>query len=286
MTVETEPQVQEEVAVLDSLKLPAAVISDVHGNLEAFLAVLGDIDKRGIETILNCGDLVGYGPNPCECIELARERVRLSVKGNNDVDAIDLNRIMGNTNLQEHARASLTWTSYQLSPDDKQYLSGMLLTECVGDVVISHASAVPEDRQKFLYMDVPPRGVDYAKYVKLMKKRNLEYLRSIDKRALLFGHSHIPGFFADVEALMTQQMKYDKNGKVVETTFPLTSDGCLVNVGSVGQPRDHDPRASYGIYTGKSVTIVRVEYDFHETQQKILKAGLPEIHATRLESGR
>jgi len=239
-----------------------AIIADIHGNLTAFKAVLNDLEKNGgFDRIWCLGDTVGYGPEPDGCIELLKQYNHVCVAGNHDWAAIG-NIDTGDFN--EDAAQANRWTSSQLNPFDKDYLSSLKLTVVEDSFTLAHGS---------------PREPIWE-YL-LSTKSALENFNYFETSFCLVGHSHIPLIFEkDKDGVNLQELS---DG----TAIHLDENRLIINPGSVGQPRDNDPRASYAIYDDTSRTIYhfRVEYNVKETQQKMIEAGLPEFLVQRLSHG-
>ncbi|MDO8716556.1 MAG: metallophosphoesterase family protein [Dehalococcoidales bacterium] len=241
-----------------------AIVSDIHANLEAFTAVLEDIEKRGgVEKLCCLGDIVDYGPNPHECIELLRLRDHIAVSGNHDLAAIGK---MDATDFYPDAVAANLWTGRQLTPTDIDYLQGLPSVIELDNFTLVHAS--PRN-PSWEYVTSPE-----------VAGENLPYFKS---PSCLVGHTHRPVIF-----------RYQGNGGCSMDKFPddnelaLGRDRLMLNPGGVGQPRDGDPRASYAIYNSESMVIrlYRVAYDIAATQAKMLKCGLPVGLISRLSYGR
>ncbi len=238
-----------------------AIISDIHANLEALEAVLADIKKEKVDKCVCAGDIVGYGANPHECIELTREHCPVCVAGNHDFATIE------KTNIEffnQYARQATLWTRQNITEDDRKYLESLPL---VADV---------DDRFTLVH------GTLYAPalfdYIQTTFDAYLS-LQVLQKPLCFVGHSHVPiSFFLD--------------DAVTYSTDPVIKlkEGvkAIINVGSVGQPRDDDPRAAYAIYdTEKNLVVIkRIEYDVEKAIKKIRDAGLPEILGERLRYGR
>jgi diadenosine tetraphosphatase ApaH/serine/threonine PP2A family protein phosphatase len=238
------------------------VISDIHANYTALRAVLQDAGPTDETWCL--GDLIGYGPDPNAVIEQVRELPKLTcILGNHDV------AILGRMALEAFngdARRSLTWTEEVLTADNMEFLQTLPQTAVVrGDVTLSHGS---------------PRDPVWEYVLNTLSARlNFDHFET---PYCFVGHSHIQCIF--------QQDK--KNDRV---TMDITKEGelfslnlrAILNPGSVGQPRDRDPRAAYAIYDNRKGTweARRVAYDFTEVQGRIREAGLPEKHAMRLAEG-
>jgi diadenosine tetraphosphatase ApaH/serine/threonine PP2A family protein phosphatase len=245
------------------------VITDSHANLEALDACLGDARDRGFDQTLVLGDLVGYGPDPNLVVErvLALEPLAV-VRGNHDKVACGLEQAEG---FNAVARSAARWTLDVLTPANREWLAALPEGPTIVDdlVEICHGSPFDEDAYIFDELDA----------VRALK---------VSTRALcLFGHTHYPVTFQlSAEA-------FDTVGPAVasESELPLKEGAkYLVNPGSVGQPRDGDPRAAYAIVDTSNgrqrVELFRLNYAVEETQAKIVAAGLPEVLAQRLAVGR
>lgn len=237
-----------------------AILGDIHANLEALSAVLADAAENGVDTYVCVGDIVGYNADPAACLEIIRERCEAVVRGNHD------HYVAYDECLEDfHPLAAnvIDWTRQQLSRDQIQYLKNLRLSRMVDGFTIVHST-----------LDMPEKWG----YVidALDADANFNYQTS---SVCFHGHTHVPVVF-------------ERQGRVVRSSFTTfrTTLGrkCFVNTGSVGQPRDGDPRASYVIYepSARRIDLRRVEYDIATTQRKILEAGLPERLARRLEHGK
>jgi len=242
--------------------MKAAIISDIHSNLEALLVVLKDIKKRRLKSIFCLGDLVGYGANPNECVDLCIKESKLIVAGNHDWAAVDKTDI---STFNPVAAEAIKWTQDQISKESTSKLKGLELTKRMDNLLLVHAT--PKDPAKWGYLFT-------------LEEFEKEFAQ-FDEQICFIGHSHIP-------AAVFQ----DANGYcdlVRDNPFPIVAKRkYVVNVGSVGQPRDLDPRASYAIYDGNknNIEIVRLDYNIPLAQQKIIMGGLPEVLADRLLAGR
>jgi predicted phosphodiesterase len=246
-----------------------AIISDIHSNLEALSAVLSEIESLGIQTTLSLGDIVGYNASPNECIELLKEKAIPSVMGNHDECAAGITEPL---NFTETAKKAILWTQSELTEDNRSYLKQLpRMTFLDNTFTALHATVV--DTSTYV------RTEDKAKESLSLLEEMLPDSKS--NQLCFFGHTHIKGAFI-----------MDSNGDVRKTndeTVDITDDKkLLINPGSVGQPRDLDPRASFAVLdTDKAqLEFKRVAYDIKGTQKRILKAGLPKILADRLADGR
>ena len=239
------------------------VLSDIHANLEALEAVLADVDRAAYDSLLVLGDLVGYGADPGAVIDRIVALAPLAIiRGNHDKVCAGLEPA---DTFNELARWSITWTAAQLTPQQMQYVTDLpkgpqLVTP---ELEICHGAPFDEDYYIFEGSDA------------------LRAMNSASARICLFGHTHLPGVFA--------RRGDDEPGPPSpegDLQLPVRSR-TLINVGSVGQPRDGDPRAAYGIVDlGRNMlSLRRVEYDIEAAQEKIRRAHLPERLAARLATG-
>ncbi len=238
------------------------IISDIHANLTALNAVLADAEPY--DRVWCLGDVVGYGPDPNECIERVKSLPGLKcVKGNHDaaiIGDIDINSF----NLE--ARASLQWLESELKPANRRWLSNLGERLEFRDITIVHGS--------------PSNPVwEYIMDRKAAKKNMSEF----STKVCLVGHTHVPQIY-EFQADTSGEIRHRQ--PALDETFQINHKS-IINPGSVGQPRDHDPRSSYLIYNSDDESWVyhRVEYDITKVQDRILAAGLPQRHASRLKSG-
>ena len=243
------------------------ILADIHGNWEALSAVLEHASAEGVDRFVCLGDVVGYNANPHECVEKIRSLDCLSiVKGNHDYYAANDEFMLG---FNPQAFLAVKWTRENLTAEDRKWLEDLPMT---GDVLLSeppvHFSLVHGT------LDNPP---DWG-YV-LNDFYAGESMKQQWTQLCFFGHTHVPAVY--------EQTMTELRGAFQEKI--QLEDGCkyLVNVGSVGQPRDRDPRAAYGIYDVEQNLIVlhRVKYDIATAQEKIRAACLPGRCADRLEFG-
>jgi diadenosine tetraphosphatase ApaH/serine/threonine PP2A family protein phosphatase len=240
-----------------------AIIADIHSNLDAFQAVLEDISVRGaVDEIWCLGDIVGYGPEPRQCIELVKRYCAVCVTGNHDLAAIGKMEL---AYFNPAAAEACLWTARELNPVDARYLGELPLKVTRDDFLLVHGSPAEP-------------ALEYIISASIAEKN---FALFTDKFCLV-GHSHVP-------------MAYKEEGHTSSTIHLTEGVGLvmrrqrmIVNPGSVGQPRDGDPRASYAIYDseGKMLRLHRVEYNIGATQGKMMQAHLPVHLITRLEQGR
>ncbi len=261
--------------------MPTAVISDIHGNAVALRAVLADIAERGIDRIICLGDIIGYGPDPLECVDLVREKCAWSLMGNHDFGVL-----YEPTNFNPGAEAAAYWTRDQFDnePDDalraERYdFLGRLRVRVVdpvlggngdGGVLCVHASP-RRPINEYIFPDDATEAPE----------KMASIFERVDRVALC-GHTHVPGVFTDDPDFFPPR----ELGDPPRYTFS-DDEKIVINVGSVGQPRDNDPRASYAILHDDAVEFVRLPYDIDETANKI--KSIPELHdwlGDRLYDGR
>jgi predicted phosphodiesterase len=238
------------------------IIADIHSNIEAFQTVLADAESRGkFERIWCLGDVVGYGPDPVPCIALLRRYLHLCVAGNHDRAVVDWLDIR---DFNPHAAMAIRWTALHLSNDEVAYLSQLPEKAESGDFVLVHGSL----RQP----------VD--EYVTSDEVASATF-RLMRHRLCLVGHSHFS--FLCRESVGGPTFEALPEGKPLE----MGKERWIVNPGSVGQPRDGDPRAAYVLYDDVAHSLIawRVEYDIASVQRKMHDAGLPELLADRLSVG-
>lgn len=244
-----------------------AIIADVHGNLVAFQAVLRDVEGRGgCDEIWCLGDVVGYGPEPQACIELLNQNKHICVAGNHDWAAIGKIDI---SDFNPYASQAILWTREQLSADDTDYLQNLPERIAKDEFTLVHGSP---RHPIWEYLDM-----DW-----LSTKDIEENFNSFDTRFCLVGHSHKPMVFGQ-----DSEGSYSITGIPDEIKLGSENSRLIINPGSVGQPRDGDPRASYAIYDSEARTVYhyRVDYDVTATQQKMTEHGLPLSLIERLSYG-
>jgi diadenosine tetraphosphatase ApaH/serine/threonine PP2A family protein phosphatase len=240
------------------------IISDLHANLHALDAVLADAKTVGYDATLVLGDLVGYGADPSAVIArtLALEPAAI-VRGNHDKVAAGIESA---ELFNDIARRSIEWTAQQLSPAELTTLSDLPKGPCQLTSTFELCHGAPFDEDYYIFdADDASRAIGAAK-----------------SRICFFGHTHLPALFATGD----DPVRASEDGAEDELALP-TSGPALINIGSVGQPRDGDPRAAYGVLdvTRHTLRLRRVTYDIAGAQARIIKAGLPEWLALRLERG-
>jgi predicted phosphodiesterase len=255
-----------------------AVISDIHGNLEALQEVLRDIERQRVDEVFCLGDVVGYGPNPCECVKLVRDHCRMVLLGNHDQGAL-----FDPDGFNVGAERAIKWTRAQLEHHDRlprnaadqlaDFLGELRRSHGDGDLLYVHGSA--------------RRPIDeYVFPEDIYNPLKMEHIFELVPRYCFQGHTHIGGVFtADPDfRYVKDNLAADQDEWQVE--LPSASKA-MVNVGSVGQPRDGDRRACYAIVEDDSVRFRRIEYPFDVTCRKIHAIGdLDNVLGDRLTQGR
>jgi predicted phosphodiesterase len=239
-----------------------ALITDIHGNLEALDKVIQRIETEHCDKILCLGDVVGYGPFPNECLVRVKERVDGVIVGNHDAAAIAMTDTL---DFNENAEKAIIWTRRQLSSASQDYLSHFLVSITENDAMFIHAS--PHNPTQWNYI--------------LTDKDIQEAFSALNQKICFFGHTHYPiGYRLDSNLsnftfLYGNEIVFEKGARY------------LVNVGSVGQPRDGNPLAAFGIYDSDNGRYhhVRVEYDVQKTQIAMEKFHLPRFLIQRLQWG-
>lgn len=239
------------------------IFSDVHGNLEALEAVLAAMAKEGVERYWCLGDVVGYCANPNECVARVRQVSEVVVIGNHDAACVGAEEIV---NFNPHARDAVLWTMQHLTPENRDWLRRLPLTESREGVLLVHSS--PFEPANWHYIHTRTHVGEMAKG-----------FTSTKANCAFVGHSHQPLIFVKKEEefyrFLGDRLKLEDGSRY------------LINVGSAGQPRDGNPKASFVIYDPEAgeISVFRVPYDITATQRKIREAGLPSILADRLATG-
>lgn len=250
-----------------------AIISDVHSNLEAFESVLNDIQEQNAEEIYCLGDLIGYGPNPIECVDLMMNdpRRKICLLGNHDQASL-----FDPSGFNPAAEKAIYWTREQLEKASDARRSERW--DFLGTLPRCHKDP------PFLYVHGSARNPlsEYVFSDDIIERGKMEKLFALIPKYCFQGHTHVPGIF-------TEENRYLRIQDLDSNTYPLGDQKLMINVGSVGQPRDKDPRACYVIYDLDKSTIEyrRVEYDCAATCAKIL--AIPDLDnflGERIKQGR
>ena len=237
------------------------VLGDIHSNIEALRTVVQDACRHGFDETVSVGDVVGYGADPSACIAFLRDLSATVVMGNHDQAVIGQLPI---DTFNAYARQAVEWTAGRISSDEKAFLTALPFVNRQDGYVVAHGTL--HKPEEFGYL--------------LTRADAADSLAVLDRPVCFLGHSHLP-----VWARMNGEEM-----EVGQTPVAPVQPGrpVLVNVGSVGQPRDGDARAAYCIYDSEKgeATLHRIAYDLEETGRKIRAAGLPDILADRLVVGR
>jgi predicted phosphodiesterase len=241
-----------------------AIISDIHANIEALEAVIGDINQQGIDAIICLGDVVGYGANPNECVAVVSKQCPVTLLGNHDAAAL------GNLSTEHfniHAKLAIEWTVDHLNSKSSSFLDGLPLAKNSASQTYVHAT--PYEPKMWYYIT----SLEEAAF-------NFQHFSS---QFCFVGHTHIPIIIVldNKSELYVHQEPQIDYGDLNDSRF-------LINVGSVGQPRDHNPDACYGILDDKEKVFCyrRVKYDISKAQAKMKKIKMPEFLIQRLAEGR
>lgn len=237
-----------------------AILGDIHGNIEALKAVVEHAETQNVTHYASVGDIVGYNAAPAECIELVRTLGCICVRGNHDHYCSNDESLR---DFHPEAASAIEWTRAQLSEEQKASLRDLRLARTIEGFTLVHSTLDEPERWGYVFDT-------------LQAESNFNY----QSTAVCFhGHTHVPVVF-------------QKMGRVTRSDFgqvrATLGTKFFINVGSVGQPRDRDPRAAYATYQVESrlIELHRVPYDIPTTQRRILDAGLPERLALRLSLGR
>lgn len=240
--------------------MTTAILSDIHGNLDALEAVLAVLDERRPTRVLCLGDVVGYGANPNECVAKIRERCEVALLGNHDAASTGGPEA---ARFNVHARTAALWTAKVLTPAHRDWLRALPLTHSFASFLCVHASPAS------------PRSWEYV-FDRYDADPQFQYF---EEPACFIGHTHQPAAY---------ELRESGCVPVTSPRLRLSPERrYIVNVGSVGQPRDRDPRASFVLFHegAAEIEFLRVPYDIEAAQRKILDAELPPFLAARLATG-
>ena len=249
-----------------------AVISDIHGNYEALMMVFQHIKEQSADEIICLGDIIGYGPDPVKCLDQVMENCQLTILGNHDQAAI-----FDPEGFNPVAMKAIFWTRDQLENDNANLAKSDRRWDFLGELPRRH------DEGKYLFVHGSPRDPtnEYVFPEHIYEKSRMQMLMKRFEQYCFQGHTHIPGIFTESGSFLEPRQQ--------DNFFRLTTDKCMINVGSVGQPRDEDPRACYIILDTDENTVRyhRVEYDVESTRQKIHAiSDLDNMLGDRLLTGR
>ena len=242
--------------------MSTAVISDIHGNATALRTVLADIATRGVARIVCLGDTVGYGPEPLECVDLVRQHCAWTLMGNHDYGVL-----YEPTNFNPSAEGSAFWTREQFDREPNEALRAERY-EFLNRLKVRVAESIGENGKSIPLLAVhgsPRRPINEYIFPQDVQDApdKLEAIMDRIQRLCVVGHTHVPGVFTD-------EPDFYPPGELGEIGYKyLEGERAIINVGSVGQPRDYDPRASYVILHDDRAEFVRVAYDVEDTARKI-----------------
>jgi len=240
-----------------------AIISDIHSNLEALQAVLDDIEQEQVDQVVCLGDVVGYGPNPNECLELVRQHSEIIITGNHDFACIETSELYY---FNKYAKEAIEWTLTVITNENLQYLSDLPFDAKIDDYYLVHSN--PLD----------PQSWDYI----LSRDDARSNFPEFEEQICFIGHSHHPIIYIEDQDGGDLTSSRDNRIQIEE------GRRYIINVGSVGQPRDGNPDAAYGIIDtmNQHYELKRVSYNVHQTYQKMIAVHLPQFLADRLLIGR
>ncbi len=236
------------------------LISDIHGNFEALTAAIDFLKDQKVDKFFCLGDTVGYGAEPSRCLKKVLDTDCDMIAGNHDLAAVGKISI---DYFNIFAKESTLWTQRHMTKEDKGVRAGQPLVKTCKGFTLAHGS---------LYK---PDAFDYIQTI----VDAIYSFRKLTEQILFIGHSHVPVTFVEGDSI---------SFSINERIQIEAGKRYIINIGSVGQPRDEDPRSCFAIYDtdAKVVRICRVPYDMQSTCAKIIEAGLPEINAERLKIGR
>ncbi len=246
-----------------------ALISDIHSNLEALEVVLADIKAQGISEVFCLGDIVGYGPNPRECIDLVMG-CKVCLLGNHDQGAL-----FDPEGFNTGAERAIFWTREQLENPGGNSGAGSRRWDFLGELPRNYQEG------KFLFVHGSPRNPlnEYVFPEHIYNRRMMEKIFALIEQYCFQGHTHVPGVFTEDCQFFSPEE--------IDCEYPLGEKKLMVNVGSVGQPRDGDPRACYVVLDDERIRFRRVDYPFEETIRKIYDIpDLDNFLGDRLRDGR
>ncbi|RME72483.1 MAG: metallophosphoesterase [Planctomycetota bacterium] len=252
-----------------------AIVSDIHSNLEALTAVLADMERRGVREVVCLGDVIGYGPSPAECLQLAIERFRVTLCGNHEWallnEPLGFHRVAREAILWQRAQLEPRWYTSKRRADRWSFLRSLPLVHRRGKLLFVHASPSHPTDEYLLRTDID----------EILHELGPKLRRAFDKTSWVtfVGHTHYPGIFTEDAHFLVP--------KAIDGRYRLEPGRkAIVNVGSVGQPRDGDPRACYVTLSEGVLRFHRIEYDVRETVRKVAATGtLDRSLGERLLSG-
>jgi len=246
-----------------------AIISDIHSNLESLQAVLADIQSQSVDEVICLGDIVGYGPNPSQCIDTVMQ-CKVCLLGNHDQGAL-----FDPEGFNTGAERAIFWTRQQLENGDGDGTDRLRRWEFLGKL----PRVLQDEDLLFVHGSARNPLNEYVFPEDIYNRRKMEKIFALVRRCVFQGHTHVPGVFTErCNFLSPDQINYE---------YRIGGEKAMINVGSVGQPRDGDPRSCYVILEDDSVRFRRVQYPLDETIRKIYE--IPELDnflGDRLRDGR
>ncbi|RKX28395.1 MAG: metallophosphoesterase [Candidatus Zixiibacteriota bacterium] len=242
--------------------MKVALISDIHGNLEALSAILREIEQLQVDDIFCLGDVIGYGCDPGACLDLVDKYASVKLMGNHEFAVL---KRLSTDSYTPAAKVSTEWTKQQLTDRELTMIAEYQMLHEFEGITLVHSSPVAPDKwQYILSADQAEPAFDH-----------------FSGNICFYGHTHMPMIFREMpDSSPRQQTGHDFD--------PADDTRYLVNIGSVGQPRDNDPRACFVSYDleNSEIKFHRVEYDITKTQGKMTNAELPDVLVQRLAVGR
>jgi predicted phosphodiesterase len=241
-----------------------AIISDIHANYEALEAVLSDSGQQKVDEVVCLGDIVGYGANPNECIELVKKNCPLRILGNHDAAAVGL---LSTDHFNVHAKIAIDWTVENLTADAQSFLRSFPLKK---------------SRTGYTFVHATPYEPNMWYYITSLEEAAFNF-QFFETTFCFVGHTHIP----IIIVLENEKEVYVHQGTSIAWA-DMKHARFLINTGSVGQPRDRNPKSCYGIIDTeeKTFSFRRTDYDIEKAQNKMRKIKMPDFLITRLSDGR
>lgn len=247
-----------------------AIISDIHGNLEALQAVLADIRERGINEVYCLGDTIGYGPNPCECLDVVIDASTVCLLGNHDQGAL-----FDPEGFNAGAERAIFWTRTQLESSGGRPDAVARRWDFLGELHRVHRD------ESWLYVHGSPRNPinEYVFPEDIYNQKKIEKLFGLVPKGCFQGHTHVPGVFTESPNFLSPED--------INHVYEIGESKFMINVGSVGQPRDGNRQSCYVVQEDNQVTFCRVEYDVEMTAGKIYNTpDLDNFLGDRIKEGR
>jgi predicted phosphodiesterase len=235
-----------------------AIISDIHANLAALEEALTAIHELQPDKIVCLGDIIGYGPRPNECVDLIRQNCQVCLMGNHDHAVLGLTDTY---HFNQYAREAINWTRRTLTIQNKAFLESLTFSHHENEILYVHST--PSHPEEWHYI--------------LSEYEAKQYMEKIKQKVCFVGHSHIPVIFSSEQGILTSD----------EIQLNTASGKYIINVGSIGQPRDGDPRLCFVFYDTENfhINFIRKEYPVQVTYNEILENSLPPFLAMRLLAG-